>query len=83
MVEVQSTMCHFYLPKSDIPAKPDCVPGQAHHWQLETAKSAADDGRVGTSDGVCINCESRYTFYNSIIDYDMRANQQINLGRPL
>ena len=80
MVEVQSTMCHSYLPKSDIPAKPDCVPGKAHHWNLETARSAADDGRVGTSDGVCKNCNATYTFYNSITDYDMRANQQIYIG---
>ena len=75
-------MSRSYLPKSDIPAKPDCVPGQAHHWQLETAQSAAEDGRVGTSDGVCDNCNATYTFYNSIIDYDMRANQQINLTSP-
>ena len=74
-------MSRSYLPKSDIPAKPDCVSGKAHHWTLETAQSAADDGRVGTSDGVCKNCHATYTFYNSVTDYDMRAHQQISLGR--
>jgi hypothetical protein len=83
MVEVLSTMCHFYLPRSNVLPKPDCVPGQAHYWQLETAQTAANDGRLGTSDGVCINCEARYTFFNSIIDYDAKAHRQINLGNTI
>jgi hypothetical protein len=43
---------------------------------------AAGEGRMGTSNGVCIYCESEYTFFNSVVDYDSRANQQLFLGRP-
>jgi hypothetical protein len=37
---------------------------------------------MGTSDGVCIYCSSEYSFFNSTVDYDPRAHQQLFLGRP-
>jgi len=67
--------------KSKPAKKPSCHPGVSHHWILETAQAAANDGRLGTSDGVCLNCNAHYTFFNSIRDYDARANQQLYLGR--
>jgi len=79
---VLSTMSHSYLLKSEFKPKPkpDCLPGSAHHWLLETAQSAANDGRIGTSDGHCVNCKATYTFYNSSIDYDARTYRHITLG---
>ena len=67
--------------KSKVLAKPSCLPGVSHHWVLETAQKAAGEGRVGTSDGVCVHCNAHYTFFNTIRDYDARANQQLYLGR--
>ena len=80
-----STMSHSYLLKSEFKPKPkpDCVLGSAHHWQLETAQDAANDGRLGTSDGYCVNCKATYTFFNSIIDFDAKAHRQINLGNTI
>jgi hypothetical protein len=78
---MRNTMSHFSSPKSDIPEKPLCLPGFSHHWVLETAQAAAGDGRVGTSDGTCVYCSEQYTFFNSIVDYDPRAYQQLYLGR--
>ena len=68
--------------KSKVLAKPPCLPGVSHHWVLETAQKAAGEGRVGTSDGVCVHCNAHYTFFNSVVDYDSRAHQQLYLGRP-
>ena len=78
---MRSTTSHSSLPKSKPATKPLCLPGLSHYWILETAQKAADEGRMGTSDGVCIRCESQYTFFNSIVDYDSRAHQQLYLGR--
>ena len=75
-------MSRSSLPKYKAKVKPSCLPGISHHWVLETAQQAAGEGRVGTSDGDCIYCESQYTFLNSIIDIDPRAHQQLFLGRP-
>ena len=79
---MRSTTSHSSSPKYKVPKKPPCLPGLSHYWILETAQKAAGEGRVGTSDGVCVHCESRYTFFNSVIDYDPRAHQQLFLGRP-
>ena len=78
MDDTRNTMSHFSSRKSDIPEKPPCLPGFSHYWVLE----AAGEGRMGTSEGVCVYCESPYIFFNSIVDYDSRANQQLFLGRP-
>ena len=82
MGDTRNTMSRSSLPKYKAKVKPSCLPGISHHWGLETAQQAAGEGRVGTSDGVCIYCESQYTFLNSIIDFDPRAHQQLFLGRP-
>ena len=79
---MRSTMSHSSSPKSKVLKKPSCLPGVSHHWVLETAQKAAGEGRVGTSDGVCVHCKSQYTFFNSVVDYDSRAHQQLYLGRP-
>ena len=79
---MRSTTSLSSLPKSKLAPKPSCHPGVSHYWILETAQDAANDGRIGTSDGVCLNCNAHYTFFNSIWDYDPRANQQLHLGRP-
>ena len=79
---MRNTMSRSSLPKYKAKVKPSCLPGISHHGVLETAQQAAGEGRVGTSDGVCIYCESQYTFLNSIIDFDPRAHQQLFLGRP-
>jgi len=75
-------MSRSSLPKYKPAPKPPCLPGASHYWMLETAQTAANDGRVGTSDGICQNCNAKYTFYNSIVDYDNRASQQLFLGQP-
>ena len=77
-------MSRSSLPKYKPKPKPSCLPGRgpSHHWVLETAQKAAEEGRVGTSDGVCIHCEAKYTFSNNIQGYDPRAHQQLFLGEP-
>ena len=75
-------MSRSSLPKYKAKVKPSCLPGISHHWVLETAQQAAGEGRVGTSDGVCIHCEAKYTFSNNVQGYDPRAHQQLFLGRP-
>ena len=77
-------MSRSSLPKYKPEPKPPCLPsrGPSHHWVLETAQKAAEEGRVGTSDGVCIHCEAKYTFSNNIQGYDPRAHQQLFLGEP-
>jgi hypothetical protein len=75
-------MFHSSSQKSSMQEKPPCLPGFSHYWILETAQTAAGEGRVGTSDGVCVYCESKYTFFNSIMGYDPRAYQQLFLGHP-
>ena len=83
MEGTRNTMSHSSSQKSKPAKKPSCAPGVSHHWKLETAQDAANDGRLGTSDGVCINCNAHYTVFNSLIDYDPRAHHQLFLGRPV
>jgi hypothetical protein len=78
MVDTQSTTSASSSRRSR--NKPRCLPGASHYWLLESAQDAADDGRIGMSNGVCRLCHAEFTFFNSIVDYDPRANQQLHLG---
>lgn len=43
------------------PVAPPCLPGEAHHWIIETAHGKTSPGR-------CDNCHEVFDFHNSIED---------------